>query len=135
MPIVVGFVPTPEGHAALDRGIEEAHLRRKRLIVLNASRGDALVDPRYASAAEWEAVRARLAGSGVDHEATQQVETRDPAEQLVRVARDTNAELVVIGLRPRTPVGKFILGSAAQTVLLLAPCPVLAVKADPQASS
>jgi nucleotide-binding universal stress UspA family protein len=45
------------------------------------------------------------------------------------VARTTNADLIVIGLRRRTPVGKLIMGSAAQTILLEADCPVLAVKA------
>jgi nucleotide-binding universal stress UspA family protein len=129
MPIVVGYVPTPEGRAAFERAIEEARLRGLRLIVVNASRGDALVDPRFASAQDWEAVEAKLAASGVEHETARQVAAVDPADQLLRVAHETNAELIVIGLRHRTPVGKFILGSSAQTVLLAAECPVLAVKA------
>jgi nucleotide-binding universal stress UspA family protein len=129
MPIVVGYVPTPEGRAAFERAIEEARLRGLRLIVVNASRGDALVDPRFASAQDWEAVEAKLAASGVEHETARHVAAVDPADQLLRVAHETNAELIVIGLRHRTPVGKFILGSSAQTVLLAAECPVLAVKA------
>ena len=129
MPIVVGYVPTPEGRAALERAIEEARLRRLRLIVVNASSGDALVDPRFASIRDWEAVQAQLAESGIEHETAQQVAATDPADQLLRLAHETNAELIVIGLRPRTPVGKFIMGSSAQTVLLAAECPVLAVKA------
>ena len=131
MPIVVGYVPTPEGRAAFDRAIEEARLRGLRLVVVNASRGDALVDPRYATSDDWASVRDRLAESGIEHETAQQVAAVDPADQLLRVAHDSNAELIVIGLRPRTPVGKFILGSSAQTVLLQAECPVLAVKAAP----
>ena len=48
---------------------------------------------------------------------------------LVQIAEETKAELIVIGLRRRTPVGKLLLGSNAQRVLLEAGCPVLAVKA------
>jgi nucleotide-binding universal stress UspA family protein len=129
MAIVVGFVPRPEGHAALDRAIEEAKLRGARLVVLNVSRGDALVDSRFASSSDWEAVKAKLEASGVEHEVAQTVEASDPADQLLRVAEETNAELIVIGLRRRTPVGKLIMGSAAQTLLLDADAPVLAVKA------
>ena len=129
MAIVVGFVPRPEGHAALDRAIEEAKLRGARLVVLNVSRGDALVDSRFASSSDWDAVKRQLEESGVEHEVAQTVEARDPADHLLRVAEETNAELIVIGLRRRTPVGKLIMGSAAQTVLLEADAPVLAVKA------
>jgi nucleotide-binding universal stress UspA family protein len=129
MAIVVGFVPRPEGHAALDRAIEEAKLRGARLVVLNVSRGDALVDSRFASSSDWDAVKTQLEESGVEYEVAQTVEARDPADQLLRVAEETNAELIVIGLRRRTPVGKLIMGSAAQTVLLDADAPVLAVKA------
>ena len=49
MVIVVAYVPKPEGRAALQRGIEEAKLRNARLIVLNSAKGDAYVDPHFAS--------------------------------------------------------------------------------------
>jgi nucleotide-binding universal stress UspA family protein len=63
----------------------------------------------------------------VEHEVRQDV-VADVAEEMLRVARDTSAQVLVIGLRHRTPVGKMIMGSVAQHVLLDAPCPVLAVK-------
>ncbi|NEA35706.1 universal stress protein [Streptomyces sp. SID13031] len=128
MAIVVGYVPTPEGVAALDSAIDEAKLRGQRLVVVNSSRGESLVDKRFASDAEWQSVEQRLAESGVEHELTQLVASKDAADQILRLADELNAELIVIGLRRRTPVGKLILGSQAQTILLEAECPVLAVK-------
>ncbi len=52
----------------------------------------------------------------------------DVAQEILRVAAETDAAVVVIGLRHRTPVGKMIMGSVAQQVLLDAHCAVLAVK-------
>ena len=46
--IVVGWMPDEFGDAALARAIEEAKLRNGRVVVVNATRGDALVDERYA---------------------------------------------------------------------------------------
>jgi|SRR3954447_12964894 nucleotide-binding universal stress UspA family protein len=129
MVIVVGYVPKPEGRAALDRGIAEAKLRGGRLVVLNASRGDALVDAGYAGVQEIELVKSRLADSGVDHELRQLVRGHEPADEVVDLAAELGAELVVIGMRHRSAVGKFLLGSTAQRILMDAPCPVLTVKA------
>jgi nucleotide-binding universal stress UspA family protein len=128
--IIVGYVPTPEGVAALEGAIEEAKLRRQRLVVVNSSRGESLVDKRFASGTEWESVEHRLAESGVEHELTQVVESKDAGDQIIKLAHELNAELIVIGLRRRTPVGKLLLGSQAQTILLQADCPVLAVKSS-----
>ena len=52
----------------------------------------------------------------------------DVAQEMLRVVDETAAEVLVIGLRHRTPVGKMIMGSVAQQVLLDAKCWVLAVK-------
>jgi nucleotide-binding universal stress UspA family protein len=59
----------------------------------------------------------------------QLVRGNDPSQDLIEVANEVNADFIVIGLRRRTPVGKLILGSNAQRILLDASCPVLAVKA------
>ena len=76
------------------------------------------------------AVTERLTASGLDFDTRQLVRGFEPAEDLISIAEANNAGLLVIGLRRRSPVGKLILGSNAQRVLLDAPCPVLAVKAQ-----
>jgi nucleotide-binding universal stress UspA family protein len=132
MPVVVGYVEKPEGRAALSRAAEEARLRGQRLVVVNSSRGGREFDADEAvtSKRHLDEVRQRLEEDGVEHEVRQLVRGQDPAEDLIDVAQEVGAELIVIGLRRRTPVGKLILGSNAQRVLLEASCPVLAVKAE-----
>jgi nucleotide-binding universal stress UspA family protein len=129
--IVVGYVPKPEGKAALRRAAEEARLRNSRLVVVNSHRGGREFDRDDAleSESQLEEVKRELHEFGVEHEVRQLVRGMDPAEDLVNVASELDAEFIVIGLRRRSPVGKLILGSNAQRVLLDAPCPVLAVKA------
>jgi nucleotide-binding universal stress UspA family protein len=133
MTVVVGYVPTPEGKAALETAVDEARRRGSRLLVLNASKGDSYVDPRFASSGELESVRRELEAAGVEVEVRQQVRGHEPAEEVVTLAAQENAELIVIGLRRRSSLGKFIMGSTAQRILLDAPCPVLAVKAKDSA--
>ena len=55
----------------------------------------------------------------------------DVADDLIATAEEVGAQLVVLGLRQRSPVGKLILGANAQRVLFDAPCPVLTVKPGP----
>lgn len=130
MTIVVGYVPKPEGRAALRRATAEAVLRREDLLVINAARGDAYADSGFAPEEELTAVRAELDQSGVQAEVRQLVRGADPADEIMEAADAAGAGLIVLGIRRRTPVGKLILGSTAQRVLLEADCPVLAVKAD-----
>ena len=127
MTVVVGYIPDQYGEAALTAGIEEAQRRGTGLVVVNATKGDALVDRRYVGEAGLAGLEERLAELDITHEVRQTMGP-DVAEEILRVATDTDAAVVVIGLRHRTPVGKMIMGSVAQQVLLDAHCPVLAVK-------
>jgi nucleotide-binding universal stress UspA family protein len=128
--VVVGYVAKPEGEAAVDQGIAEARLRQASLIVVNSHRGGREYDDESSvqSAKDLAALEARLKESGVPYDLRQLVRGFEPAEDLIGIAESSGAELIVIGLRRRTPVGKLILGSNAQRILLDAPCPVLAVK-------
>ena len=129
--IVVGYVPKPEGEAALARAIEEAKLRGDKLVVVNSHRGGTQYDGEDARRDDEQmaSVRAKLEASGVEFDLRQLVRGFEPAEDLIGIAEANTADLIVIGLRRRSPVGKLILGSNAQRILLDAHCAVLAVKA------
>ena len=125
--IVVGWTPDEFGETALHRGVEEARLRDGRVVVVNATRGDALVDDRYADEDQLAALTAELGAAGVEVDVRRSMGA-DVGDQVLAVAADVSADLVVIGLRRRSPVGKLLMGSVAQRILLGADCAVLAVK-------
>lgn len=134
MSIIVGYVPTREGRAALRRAAQEAQLRRTKLIVVNSHRGGRDFDHEEAQRFEDELgqVQHRLDAEGIEHEVRALVRGNEPSEDLIEVAQECDADFIVIGLRRRTPVGKLVLGSNAQRILLDSSCPVLAVKAGPE---
>jgi nucleotide-binding universal stress UspA family protein len=121
--IVAGYVDKPEGRAAARRAATEARIRKAdRLLIVVVQRDLAAVDDETLAA-----VREELAG--IEHEVIVPASGHEAAEELIETAEREQAELIVIGLRRRSPVGKLILGSNSQRVLLDATCPVLAVKA------
>ncbi len=126
MTIIAGYLATPEGEAAVQRAGEEAILRQQALVVVDMSSDRVLIDERSLPAV-LEAVRQRLVDAGLEfHLASSTV--LDPDDAIIRTAQRRNAELIVIGLRSRNPVGKLLFGSVGQNVLLHADCPVLVVK-------
>ena len=124
--VVLGYVPKPEGEAALAASISEARLRQADLVVVNAHRPN----HGHTDEAELDDVRGRVEAAGVVVDVRQPETGLEASEDLLSIADEVGAELIVIGLRRRTPVGKLILGSNAQRILLDASCPVLAVKSE-----
>jgi nucleotide-binding universal stress UspA family protein len=148
--VVVGVDGSGPSRAALHRAVAEAHHRGGTLEavhVYSPSAADIAEDPgalleSRGSAGQGvrdeharSAALARLAdvvGEELGASATTVhltvIADHDVAEALAERARD--ADMLVIGLRRRSRVGKFILGSTAQSAILAARCPVLTVGAD-----
>ena len=125
--IVIGFTADAFGQAALDHGIAEARLRDTDVLVINSTAGDAYTDPAFAQPDRAREVMARLATCGVPFQWSQPVGV-DAAIELLTAMERADADLLVIGIKHRSPVGKLLLGSVSQRVLLECPKPVLAVK-------
>ncbi len=128
MGVVVGYVATAEGEAALKVAVREARARNTGLVVILSERtsrfgADALGVERQA-----EDLRSRFEDEDMRADVRVTTRGRDVADDIIDAATSTGADLIVIGLRRRSPVGKLLLGSNAQRILLDAPCAVLAVK-------
>lgn len=54
----------------------------------------------------------------------------DHGDSIIGLAEESGADMVIVGGRRRSPAGKAVFGSTAQTVMLSAPCPVTFVRAD-----
>ena len=129
MTILVAYVARPEGQAALDKGMEIAKRRNERLVVVNASPGGTKEDASMIDVQESERVEKLLRAAGVDAEFKQFVRGKSAVEEIDALVESLKASVLIIGLRKRSPVGKLIMGSVAQELLLTVSCPVLAVKA------
>jgi len=146
MTVVVGYVPTAVGRAALRRAAQEAELRGWKLVTVHSESLDTQFDQDEDDALEAErrVISEHLQAIGIEHQEIHFEGVRsvrgtdpslpergvDPGEDLIAVAEEVGAQLVVVGLRRRSLVGKLFLGSNAQKVLQGAPCAVLGVHVD-----
>lgn len=128
MTILVGYVPNPEGKAAVIRAISEARRSEEPLLIVNSA-----IEPVDSTGSvPVETVKNELRNlldpSGVPYTIRQLALGENAADVILSSAEEVGASLIVIGVRKRSPIGKLILGSTTQRVLLEAECPVTAVK-------
>ncbi|MGB3769948.1 MAG: universal stress protein [Rhodococcus sp. (in: high G+C Gram-positive bacteria)] len=121
MSVVVGYADTVEDRNALPFALREARMRGTDVtVVVDGDRSgvdEQILAARTDSGTDAVAVRVADPVSGRSH-----------ADNLVDISYEPGVELLVIGVRRRSPVGKLLLGSLSQRVLLDAHCPVVAVK-------
>ena len=115
MSVLVAVPDSPEGAAALAAGLAEAELLGTDLIVINLSLRP-LDTSRVPAGTELNVIE-RYGKAD-----------RDPADAVLEEIRARDVSRLVIGIARRTPVGKALLGSISQRLLLGSPVPVLAVK-------
>jgi len=128
MGVVVGYVATAEGEAALEVAVREARARDTSLVVILSERTSRFGVEALGVERQAEDLRTRFEDDDIRADVRVTTRGRDVADDIIDAAVATHADLIVIGLRRRSPVGKLLLGSNAQRILLDAPCPVLAVK-------
>lgn len=117
MTIIVAVPDSPEGVLALSTAVEEAKVFHTDLVAVN------LALHKIDTAALDPAVSVTVVERHGRHD-------RDPVEAVLDEIRDRKASRLVVGVKRRSPVGKAVVGSVSQRLLLNSPIPVLAVKVD-----
>jgi nucleotide-binding universal stress UspA family protein len=143
MTVFVAYTSTPEGRRALLEGADWARQHGAALRVAHLishevggesptrARGD--MRASFDTEDHLDRLRRDLTEEGLEVTTlTLHSLEQDRSRTLLDAAREAGAQLIVVGVRRRSRVGKLVLGSVAQDLLLRADCPVLAVKA-PQA--
>ncbi|RRQ25096.1 universal stress protein [Rhodococcus sp. Eu-32] len=124
MTVVVGYSPTAEGKGALPFAFAEAVQRGTDLIIV--AEEDSAADAAFGAAVE--SARDEAGGLGVAVKIHDNEPGRSHADNLIDLSYVEGTQLLVIGIRRRSPVGKLLMGSISQRVILEAQCPVTAVK-------
>jgi nucleotide-binding universal stress UspA family protein len=124
MTVLVAYNESPQGEAAMRAAVTEAVRRRQELAVLVLTPQVGVKVP-----AALAHLLDTVPGTVTVAPITFRSEQADVADAIVDQAEAVAADLVVIGSRKHSTVGKFLVGATTQRVLLDSPAPVLVVKA------
>lgn len=131
MSVAVAHQVSATARLILQEAAREASLRQTSMSVIHIAEG---VDIDMIEEQKVK-LRAEIADALGDAEFTEVAWTLhvatgvDVAQSVLDLVADTDVELLVIGARHRSAVGKLIMGSVTQTIILRAEVPVLVVKA------
>ncbi|MGN6243360.1 MAG: universal stress protein [Motilibacteraceae bacterium] len=128
MAVVVGYTRTSEGVAALRFAVDEARAHDDELTVVHVDETEG-TDLPVSLEQDLDGVEQLLADAGVKGHVLREARGTQVVGRLLDVVDQVDARLLVIGLRRRSPLGKALLGSNSQQLLLQAPCPVVSVRA------
>lgn len=119
MTVMVAYSHTDEGAAALEKAREVAGRLQVPVVVFDLESPSPSADRRIDQPGDSPDGERWLGPART---------APAPVDDLLDTAQEIGVELVVVGVRRRSPVGKLILGSQAQRIILGAVAPVLSVK-------
>jgi nucleotide-binding universal stress UspA family protein len=130
MKILVGYDGSHRAENALALALDHAKTFKAVVVIVTSLQQSPTlhnIDIEKAQS-ELEYLRTPFNVAGIDCETHVSVSYRTPGEDLVHIAQENRIDCIFTGLKKRSKLRKFILGSTAQYVILEAPCPVISVK-------
>jgi len=134
--ILVGFDGSPFAERAFETALDIAALRHARLSVVAVATlpeppGSVETRATIEAATQhyedaFEQLRRKAEARGLALET--RILVGHPAEQIIRLAAEKHADLVVVGDRGRSRITQWVFGSVSRRVVNHAPCSVLVVR-------
>lgn len=130
MNIVVAYRRSKQSAKMLEKAIEHARTFGGTVYLVTSLEGGSKdrADTILASQDALEEAKGRVEKEGIPCEASLLVRGLSPGEDIVEYAREKKADEIIVGVQKKSKVGKFLMGSTAQHVILNASCPVIAIK-------
>lgn len=131
MKILVGYDGSNEAKDALELAQKHATAFGAKIEVVKSLTRNHPLNQSLVQATEEKLereIRDHFNKNNVSYETHLLISSRSTGESLVWFAELEKIDEIIIGARKRSKVGKFLLGSTAQHVVLRAPCPVITIK-------
>lgn len=130
MKILLPYVPAPTSEAAFAYAVKVAKDTGATLYVLASEKHK---DPKKAAkVTDRRPLKERLEETGVPFELGTVPRRDDPADDILREAFVKEVDLIVIGVRHRTPIGRILFGDTSYRIIMESPVPVVCVKPEGQ---
>ena len=128
MKILVGYDGSDTSNKALDLAKEHAKAFNAKIYILHSKLTDLPQKEHEKDRQDLEKVKSSLEKENISCETFLMIMNMMPGEHLVNFAEENEIDEIIVGVKKRSKVGKLILGSTAQYVILKASCPVATVK-------
>ena len=130
MKILVGYDGSSGAEAALKAAQKHANVFNADIHIMTSLEQSSTLNKSDIERAESELeyLRTPFNIDDINCETHVLVSYLTPGEDIVNFTKENRIDMILIGVRKRTKVGKFVFGSTAQYVILEAPCPVVTVK-------
>ena len=130
MSVVVGYVPDSNGLLAGREAAQQALWRDTEVVVVNVVDAAGYVRPTAADERTLDAVAGHLKSRSVPFSIRQLQSAERVSDVILKISEETDAELIVLGVKRRSAVARAVLGSTSERVLEDARCPVMLVRAE-----
>ncbi|MGD8961368.1 MAG: universal stress protein [Desulfobacterales bacterium] len=130
MKFLVGYNGTSLDERVLQQAQQHANIFDADIYIVTSLEQSSTLDKAEIDKAEGELeyLKTPFNIDDINCETFVSVNYLSPGEDLVQFAKDNDIDMMFIGIKKTSKVGKLVFGSTAQYVLLNAPCPVVAIR-------